>query len=162
MSTKSAGAPRPTGRRWLRGALVIADAFVALAAIGGGLALALGMESGRFPLDWLAGTPFPDYVAPGLLLAIVVGGAAAVATAMTVRDARTGAVASVVAGAILVGWIAGEILLLTGDGEVVSPTEAFFLVVGLAVVGLGVAVVRADRAMRDGRSGPGDGREADA
>lgn len=158
MSTSSAGAPRPTGRRWLRGALVIADAFVALAAIGGGLALALGMESARFPLDWLVGTPFADYVAPGLLLALVVGGAAAVATAMTVRDARTGAVASVVAGAILVGWIAGEILLMTGDAEVVSPTEAFFLVVGLAIVGLGVAVVRGDRAApaevgarRDGR-----------
>ncbi|MCU0506274.1 MAG: hypothetical protein MUE82_11005 [Chloroflexi bacterium] len=158
MSTSSAGAPRPTRRRWLRGALVIADAFVALAAIGGGLALALGMESARFPLDWLAGTPFADYVAPGLLLALVVGGAAAVATAMTVRDARTGAVASVVAGAILVGWIAGEILVLTGDAEVVSPTEAFFLAVGLAIVALGAAVVRRERVGRDGPAARREGR----
>ncbi len=145
MGTSSAGGPRRTGRRGLRAALVIADAFVALAAVGGGLALALGMESGRFPPGWLAGTPFADYVVPGLLLAIVVGGSAALATVMTVRDARTGGIASVIAGAILAGWIAGEIVVLTGDAEVVSPTEAFFLVVALAVVTLGTAVVRGER-----------------
>jgi hypothetical protein len=157
MGTSSAGAPRRTGRRGLRAALVIADAFVALAAIGGGLALALGMESGRFPLGWLAGTPFADYVLPGLLLGVVVGGSAAVATVMTVRDARTGGIASMVAGAILAGWIIGEIVVLTGDAEVVSPTEAFFFVVALAVVTLGAAVARGARGEVDGAGGPRGG-----
>jgi hypothetical protein len=125
-----------------RAALVILDAFVALAAIGGGLALALGLEAGRFPLAWLEGTPFPDYVAPGLLLAVVVGGSAAVATVLTARDARQGGRVSIVAGAILVAWIVGEVAVLTGDGEVVSATEAVFLAVGLATVALGVVVAR--------------------
>jgi hypothetical protein len=127
---------------------VAVDAFVALAAIGGGLALALGMEAGRFPLSWLEGTPFPDYVGPGLILAIVVGGSAAVATVVAVRDARQGGRVSVAAGAILVAWVVGEIAILTGDGEVVSPTEAVFLGVGLVMVALGAVVARRAEARR--------------
>ncbi len=128
-----------------RAALVIVDAFVALAAIGGGLALALGMEGGRFPLAWLEGTPFADYVAPGLILAVAVGGCAAVATVAVVRGARGGGRASVIAGAVLVAWIVGEMAVLTGDGEIVSPTEVVFLVTGAVMTTLGAAVARGGR-----------------
>jgi len=136
---------RPVRPAALRAALVIVDAFVALAAIGGGLALALGMEGGRFPLAWLEGTPFADYVAPGLILAVAVGGSAAVATMAVVRDARGGGRASVVAGAVLVAWIVGEMLVLTGDGEIMSPTELVFLVTGAVTMALGAAVARGGR-----------------
>jgi hypothetical protein len=136
---------RPVRPAALRAALVIVDAFVALAAIGGGLALALGMEGGRFPLAWLEGTPFADYVAPGLILAVAVGGSAAVATVAVVRDARGGGRASVVAGAVLVAWIVGEMLVLTGDGEIMSPTELVFLVTGVVTMTLGAAVARDGR-----------------
>ena len=136
---------RPVRPAALRAALVIVDAFVALAAIGGGLALALGMEGGRFPLAWLEGTPFADYVAPGLILAVAVGGSAAVATVAVVRDARGGGRASVVAGAVLVAWIVGEMLVLTGDGEIMSPTELVFLVTGAVTMALGAAVARGGR-----------------
>jgi hypothetical protein len=139
---------RPGVPRW---ALVAVDAFVALAAIGGGLALALGMEAGRFPLSWLEGSPFSDYVGPGLILAVVVGGSAAVATVTAVRDARQGGRVSIVAGAILVAWVVGEVVILIGDGEVVSPTEAVFLAVGLVMVALGAVVGRRAEARR----GPG-------
>lgn len=136
---------RPMSRGAPRVALLVVDAFVALAAVGGGLALALGMEAGRLPLSWLEGTPFRDYVGPGLILAIVVGGSAALATIAIVRDARQGGRVSVGAGAILVAWIVGEIVVLTGDGEIVSPTEAVFLATGLAMVALGVVVARSRR-----------------
>jgi hypothetical protein len=53
----------------------VVDVFVALTALGGGIALATGLEADRFPLDWLRGTPFRNYVIPGLILAGVVGGA---------------------------------------------------------------------------------------
>jgi len=125
-----------------RVALVLVDAFVALAAVGGGLALVLGMEAARFPLSWLDGTPFPDYTIPGLILTVVVGGSAAVATVLAARGARRGGRASVVAGAILVAWIVGEILVFTGDGEVISPTEVFFIGVGAAMIALGALVAR--------------------
>ncbi len=34
--------------------------FVALTAIGGGIAMLVGAEAERFPLEWLQGTPFTD------------------------------------------------------------------------------------------------------
>ncbi len=36
----------------VRGALLVADAFVALTALGGGIAPATGLEAKRFPVEW--------------------------------------------------------------------------------------------------------------
>jgi len=45
--------------RALRVVLFIVDLFVALTAIGGGIALFTGLESNeRIPPEWLDGTPF--------------------------------------------------------------------------------------------------------
>ena len=54
-------------------ALLILAGFVALTAIGGGIALAAGLEGERFPAEWLEGSPFEDYRVPGLILAGVGG-----------------------------------------------------------------------------------------
>lgn len=128
--------------RWARVGLIILDAFVAVTAIGGGLALVAGLEASRFPIDWLTGTPFDGYVLPGLILAAIVGGSAAIATVATILRDPGDAPLSIAAAVILVGWIVGEILLLTADHEVVSPTEAVYLAVGLAILGLGVTALR--------------------
>jgi hypothetical protein len=60
----------------------------------------------------LRGTPFHSYLIPGLLLAVVVGGSAAVATVLTLRRSGLAGSASVVAGIVLMGWIVGEVVLL--------------------------------------------------
>jgi hypothetical protein len=116
--------------------------LVAATAIAGGVALATGLEEGRFPPSWLAGTPFADYVAPGLILAAVVGGSAAAASIATVRRSPIGTRLSLVAGVLLLGWIAGEVVLVRADHELVSPMEAFYAVVGLAISGLAVRLDR--------------------
>jgi len=67
----------------VRVALFKVDVFVALTAVGGGIALVAGLEGGRFPPEMLGETPFGSYVVPGLILAAVVGGSAAVAAAAT-------------------------------------------------------------------------------
>jgi hypothetical protein len=64
--------------------LVIVDAVVGVTAAGGGIALAAGLEGGRYPARWLKGTPFSSYLIPGLILAVVVGGSAAAAATLTV------------------------------------------------------------------------------
>jgi hypothetical protein len=79
--------------------------FVALAAIIGGITLAMGVD--KFPAEWLVGTPFRSYLIPGLILTVVVGGSAAVATIAALCRPAAGAVASMLAGAILLGWLAG-------------------------------------------------------
>jgi len=124
-------------RELLRIVLTVTDAFVALTAIGGGIALAADLEGGRFSAAWLADTPFGSYLEPGLILAVVVGGSAAAALVATLRSPVLGARLSVVAGLVLIGWILAEIAILTRDGELVSGTEAVYLVLGLAMIGLG-------------------------
>ncbi len=58
---------------WSRLPLVALEALVSLTGIGGGFALASGLEGGRFPLGLLHSTPFSSYVIPGLILAVFVG-----------------------------------------------------------------------------------------
>ncbi len=66
----------------IRVVLIGLDLVVALSAICGGVALATGLESKRFAPSLLEGTPYHSYRPPGLILAIAVGGSAAVALAL--------------------------------------------------------------------------------
>jgi hypothetical protein len=140
----------PNGR--VRMALAGLDGFAAVAAVGGGLALLAGLEGDRFPRAWLTGSPFSDYAVPALILLSVVGGSSFLAAAATLRSPSLGPRLSIVAGLVMAGWIVGEIAILTGDAEVVSPTEVLFLTVGLAMAGLGW---RASRAGQGGRPSQG-------
>jgi hypothetical protein len=102
-----------SGSRLLRisgATLFVADAFVALTAVFGGITVAAGMD--KFPASWLAGTVFSSYLVPGLILAVVVGGSATAATFATLRNRHAGTLLSALAGAILLGWLIGERLIL--------------------------------------------------
>lgn len=120
-------------------ALVVLDLFVAVTAIGGGIALVTGLEGDRFSPAILRNTPFRGFVGPGLILAIAVGGSAAVATALTITDRETGAVVSILAGAILMGFIAIEARILA-DQDGWSKTEIVYFVTGLLMAVLGAVV----------------------
>ena len=122
-------------------ALLVLDIFVTLTAIGGGIALATGLEGNRIPTEWLEGTPFKSYVVPGLVLAVVVGGSAAVATIATFDSRDAGGVVSIFAGAILSGFIVAEVFILNQP----SPwnwTEVFYFATGLLMITLGLIVWR--------------------
>jgi len=121
----------------MRGTLLVLDGMVALTAVPGGVALALGAEDQRFPTAWLRGTPFRTYRVPGALLSGLVGGSAALAAVQLVRRGDAGARWSVPAGLILMGWIGGEILLLD-QPDPGSPVELGYLAAGLAMTGLGL------------------------
>jgi hypothetical protein len=130
-----------SGRRL---ALVALEGFVAASAAGGGVAIATGVD--RFPPEWLHGSPFADYLWPGIILAGIVGlGSALAAWTVWGRNQAAGP-ASVAAGLILAGWIAGEVVLLEQNGAATSPRgpiEVLYLAVGLIEVGLGAAAWRA-------------------
>lgn len=133
-----------TGR--IRFALFVLDLSAAVSAVLGGIAVALQLD--RFPREWLAASPFSDYVVPGAILAIVVGGSAALAAATIAAVPRLGAPLSVLAGLLLMGWIVGELLLLEQNSAATSPrsvVEPIYLVVGLAMATLGVVMWRAGR-----------------
>jgi hypothetical protein len=90
--------------------LFVASVFVALTAVFGGITLAMGVD--KFPAEWLVGTAFSSYLIPGMILAVVVGGSAVTAAIATLRSADIGALTSTLAGAILLGWLVGERLIL--------------------------------------------------
>ncbi|WP_458188159.1 hypothetical protein [Haladaptatus sp. NG-WS-4] len=118
----------------VRYALVLLGGFVAVTAIGGGIAMATGVDP--LPKEWLSGTPFESFLIPGLLLAVLVGGTAAIATYGMITSPAAGALVAVVAGGLLMGWIVVEILLLNQPSW--TWTEAFYFFVGGVMVVLGV------------------------
>jgi hypothetical protein len=125
--------------------LLAVDGLVALAAIGGGVAMLTGLD--KFPAAWLEGTPFSSYVIPGLLLAAFVGGSAGVATATLLVARNWSGQASIVAGAVLMGWLVGEVLILK-QPSAPSPTEVLFFVIGLIMLALGLNVAWSQRQLQ--------------
>jgi hypothetical protein len=60
----------------------------------------------------LVGTPFSNFMLPGLILAVAVGGSQLLAAWTELRDERWAGLAALGAGVVLMGWIIGEVLLL--------------------------------------------------
>jgi hypothetical protein len=85
-------------------------AFGAVNAFGGGLYGLAGAEG--IPTAWLEGSPFTDYFVPSLVLLLLVGGSllfAAIAVYARLRIARA---AALVAGVIVLGWIAVQVAII--------------------------------------------------
>lgn len=117
-------------------ALIAVDGFAGLSALIG-MAILLAAWPIRFPAIWLQRTPFSDYTAPALILGLVVGGSALVAMGATIRRVSVGPVLSLIAGAIMIGWIVGEVLLIDHfTPSTVYWAQAEYLLVGLAMVAL--------------------------
>lgn len=124
--------------------LFVASVFVALTAVGGGIMLAIGVD--KFPAEWLVGTPFRSYLIPALILAIVVGGSATVAAVAAQRSSETGTLTSMFAGAVLLGWLLGERLILPSAAFVPQFwwLEAIYVAAGLTMVVPALGVRRAE------------------
>ena len=120
--------------------LFVASVFVALTAVFGGITLALGFD--KFPADWLDGTLFRSYLIPGLILAVLVGGSAAATAVAALRRAYPGALIAMLAGAILLGWLVGERVILPSRAFVPQFwwLEAIYIAAGLMMVAPALAV----------------------
>lgn len=126
---------------WLRRTTLALNVFVAITAIGGGTALATGAEADRFPTGWLARTPWSSYLIPGLILAVGVGGTAALAAAACLRRLPSAGLATAGAGVVLAGQVSGEIVLLA-QPDAPTPTEVFYLAVAAAMLLTGAVLAR--------------------
>lgn len=115
--------------------IAILTGFIALTAIGGGIAMLTGADP--FPPAWLAGTPFTDFTIPALLLAIGVGGSALLAAVLVLRPGRAGLLATQAAGLIMAGYIVGEVLLLKQTPPGPTWIELLYFGLGLTIFALG-------------------------
>jgi hypothetical protein len=109
-------------------------AIVALNAFGGGYYGLAGAEG--VPREWLARSPFDDYLLPSLFLLFVVGGTflgAAIAV-FTGLPAAKRLVAG--AGVVVIAWIAAEVAIIGA----VSWLQPVMALVGVLVLMLAYAM----------------------
>jgi hypothetical protein len=90
--------------------LVVLEVLVAVNALYGGIGLIVnGMG---MPPDWLAGTPFGSWAIPGVLLILLVAAPMAGAAIVELAGGRRAGQLSMIAGAVLVGWIVAQVVIL--------------------------------------------------
>ncbi len=111
--------------RYLLGALLACGAINAFAGGYYGLSGAPDV-----PLEWLAGSPFKNYFIPSLILLVVVGGAFSFAAVAVFARARLARVSAVIAGTVVLVWIAGQLAII----GYVSRMQTATLVAGILVV----------------------------
>jgi len=117
--------------------------FNAVSAVGGGIALIVGGLG--VPVGLLRHTPFVSFVVPGIFLAVIIGGSATIGATALLARWRRAPVISAAAGAVMVGWIAGETLLVEGF----SWLQGLYLLTGAIALVASIRLSQADRSRND-------------
>lgn len=116
--------------KYVRIAITVLTIFIALSAIGGGIAMLVGVI--QFPLDWLQNTPFRDYTVPALVLAIIVGGSSLLAAVTIFTSRELGVLTSLATGLIMAGYEVVEVVTIKRVGWL----HGLYFFLGLTVFGL--------------------------
>ncbi len=121
---------------WSLYTLMLLMGFQALSGLAGGFGLisdptgtALGI-----PHNWLAGSPFGDYLIPGIILFAVLGIFPAIVFVGLLRQSSWAYWASLAVGAGLVIWIAVEIMVIGYHTD--PPLQAIYGTVGVLMSAL--------------------------
>lgn len=110
----------------LRLATVAVTGFSALNAVAGGIGLLV--DGLGVPREQLDGTPFASFTIPALLLAVVVGGSMLTAAVSAWQRVPWAGSVTMVAGAVMLGWIAIEAVMID-DGRPLQIVVGLFSVV---------------------------------
>lgn len=109
--------------RYMLGSLLL---LVALNAFGGGYYGMAGAKS--VPVEWLKGSPFPNYFIPGLILFAGVGGSALFAAMAVFKRYRMAHKAAFISGVIILLWLAVQMAII-GYVSWMQPTTAVVAVI---------------------------------
>jgi hypothetical protein len=109
--------------------------FGALTTLAGGIGLLTGAIA--TPLEWLEGSPFVNYIIPGLALAIIVGGSMLLAAATIFTGREIGVLASGFAGLAMMIFEIVEVVVIdpfAGSSLSLAITlQVFYFALGLAI-----------------------------
>jgi len=113
------------------------EVFLGFGALFGGGALILAPDGHLLgmPVKLLAGSPFPSFLVPGIILFGLIGVAPLMAAAITLRRQELAPLAPVAVGLTLIGWVAVEMVVLAGLG---SLAWTLYLVLGASIAAIGV------------------------
>ena len=120
-----------------RSTLLVIEAFVAVTAFAGGLALTLGAMIPDLsmvitpPAEYLEGSPFSSYLVPGLVLALVLGGLNAIAFVLLLQRRPSALFAAATAGYAAIIWIFVQMMVIP-----FSFLQAVYFIAGAVELGL--------------------------
>ena len=120
-----------------RSTLLVVEAFVAVTAFAGGLALMLGALIPDLsmvitpPAEYLEGSPFSSYLVPGLVLALVLGGLNAIAFVLLLQRRPSALFAAATAGYAALIWIFVQMMVIP-----FSFLQAVYFMAGAVELGL--------------------------
>ena len=124
-------------QRATRTTLLVVEAFVAVTAIAGGLALMIGSilpDASSVivpPVEYLDASPFSSYLVPGLVLALVLGGIHVLAFLMLQRRRPSALLLSAAAGYAALIWIFVQMTVIP-----FSVLQAVYFIAGAVELGL--------------------------
>jgi hypothetical protein len=120
-----------------RSTLLVVEAFVAVTAFAGGLALMLGALIPDLswvitpPTEYLEGSPFSSYLVPGLVLALVLGGLNVIAFVLLLQRRPSALFAAATAGYAALIWIFVQMMVIP-----FSVLQAVYFMAGAVELGL--------------------------
>jgi len=119
--------------------LGILELLVGIGAVVSGAALVAvpsGALLGMRP-ELLESTPFRTFLIPGVLLCAVVGTSTTLAGVLALLRKRSAPISALMAGGILVGWMAIQLALIGYR----QPNQVLFLLFGLVILGTAAALM---------------------
>jgi len=121
-------------------ALGILQTFIGLGALGGGVLLVKDPSGSTLglPLSFLEGSPFRDFLIPGIFLLTVNGIGSMIGAALTFTRRRYAQELAIVLGAILVLWIVIQVIIIRSF----SWMHMLYFILGIVELGLGFYIRR--------------------
>jgi hypothetical protein len=141
-----------------RSTLLVVEAFVAVTAFAGGLALMLGALIPDLswvitpPTEYLEGSPFSSYLVPGLVLALVLGGLNVIAFVLLLQRRPSALFAAATAGYAALIWIFVQMMVIPFSVLQAVYFMAGAVELGLVLLLLGLLPISSPRKPRSARS----------
>jgi len=112
--------------------LIILTAFLFLTTFLGGIGLMVNLI--EMPVELLEGSPFGDYIIPGLALSVIVGGCALVAAILLIRKNRFYILASTTAGIVIMFFEFVEVMIIGSPAGIARTLQIFYFALGTLIV----------------------------
>ena len=116
------------------------QAFIGLGALVGGFMLVKDPSGSALgvPLSFLEGSPFPDFLIPGIFLLAVNGVGSMIGAGLSFTRRRYAQEIAIVLGAILVAWIVIQVVIIRSF----SWMHILYFILGVVELGIGLYIRR--------------------
>ena len=114
--------------------------LIGLGALGGGFMLVKDPSGSalELPISLLEGTPFPDFLIPGMFLLIVNGIGSMIGAGLSFTRRRYAQELAMVLGAILVAWIVIQVIIISSFHWL----HILYFILGIVELGIGLYIRR--------------------